>query len=132
MDKKKTWAQVDAIIDVLRTGCTYLDFPLDRDVASFLSMAESDDLLNNSFQSSPKVDSMTKAKTMPSGRLFLAQAGALSSPRDLDIGARFGDKAAGKKMADVAELAAAANDVIREEDEDEGGDRASTPVDAAN
>lgn len=47
MDKKKTWAQVDAIIDVLRIGCTYLDFPLDRDVQSFLSQADSDDIMGS-------------------------------------------------------------------------------------
>lgn len=36
MDKKKTWEQVNEIIQVLDVACTYLDFPENKDVNKFL------------------------------------------------------------------------------------------------
>jgi hypothetical protein len=36
MDKKKTWEQVDQIILVLNTGCSFLDFPFEKDLGKFL------------------------------------------------------------------------------------------------
>ena len=37
MDKKKTWEQVDEIVQVLDTACTYLDFPdQQKDASKFM------------------------------------------------------------------------------------------------
>ena len=36
MDKKKTWQQVNEIIQVLDVACTYLDFPDNKDVNKLL------------------------------------------------------------------------------------------------
>ena len=35
-DKKKTWEQVDQIIDVLNTGFVYLDFPIEKEINKYL------------------------------------------------------------------------------------------------
>ena len=40
MDKRKTWEQVDSILEVLVVGMAFLDFPLGKDMKLYLSAEE--------------------------------------------------------------------------------------------